>query len=83
MTVLTITEKGQVTLLKELLRHLGVGPGDKIEVDMLPDGRIEARAAPKKGHISDIFGMFRKENGPRLTIEEMNRIIEEGWAGGR
>ena len=83
MPVLTVTEKGQVTLRKEVLRHLGVRPGDKIEVDMLPNGRIEARAARKEGHISDIFGMFRKENGPRLTIEEMNRIIEEGWAGER
>jgi AbrB family looped-hinge helix DNA binding protein len=75
--VLTVTQKGQVALPKEVLRHLGVHPGDRIEVDMLSDGRIEARAARKQGHISDVFGMFRKETGPRLTIEEMNQIIEE------
>ena len=56
MPVLTVTQKGQVTLRKEVLRHLGVHPGDGIEVDMLPDGRIEARGASKQGHISDIFG---------------------------
>ena len=83
MPVLTVTQKGQVTLRKVVLRHVGVRPGDKIEVDMLADGRIEARAAQRKGRISDIFGMFRKESGPRLTLEQMNRIIEEGWAGER
>ena len=49
MATLTITAKGQVTLRKELLRHLGVEPGQKIEVDTLPDGRVELRAARKTG----------------------------------
>jgi len=40
MTKLTITAKGQVTLKQELLRHLGVGPGEKVEADQLSDGRI-------------------------------------------
>ena len=40
MTVLTITAKGQVTLKQDLLKHLGVSPGEKIEADKLPDGRI-------------------------------------------
>ena len=42
---LSITAKGQVTLRKELLRHLGVAPGDKVVLDLLPDGRAELRAA--------------------------------------
>ena len=32
-TTLTVTAKGQITLRKEVLRHLGIGPGDKIAVD--------------------------------------------------
>jgi len=40
MTKLTITAKGQVTLKQELLNHLGVGPGEKIEADKLPEGRL-------------------------------------------
>ena len=39
MNTLTVTAKGQITLRKELLKHLGVQPGDKIVVDKLPDGR--------------------------------------------
>jgi len=56
MAKLTITAKGQVTLKKELLNHLGVGPGEKIEADKLPDGRIIVRAAPLDGTIADLIG---------------------------
>ena len=56
MTVLTITAKGQVTLKQDLLKHLGVGPGEKIEADKLPDGRVVVRAAAQEGSISDFIG---------------------------
>jgi bifunctional DNA-binding transcriptional regulator/antitoxin component of YhaV-PrlF toxin-antitoxin module len=81
MSTLTITAKGQVTLRKELLRHLGVGPGDKINVDTRPDGRIEVSAVRKTGRISDVAGMLYREDGPCLTIEEINDAIGKGWAG--
>ncbi|HEY4815529.1 MAG TPA: hypothetical protein VIH58_12660 [Chthoniobacterales bacterium] len=45
MTTLTITAKGQVTLKQELLKHLGVGPEERIEADKLPDGRIRSESA--------------------------------------
>ena len=83
MSTLSVTAKGQVTLRKEVLRHLGVKPGDKIDVDMLPDGRIEVRAARKTGKITDAFGMLYREDGPRLSIEEINDAIAKGWAGER
>jgi bifunctional DNA-binding transcriptional regulator/antitoxin component of YhaV-PrlF toxin-antitoxin module len=42
MTTLTVTPKGQVTFRQELLRYLGVQPGQQIEVSTLPGGSIEA-----------------------------------------
>lgn len=81
MTTLTITSKGQVTLRKELLRHLGVGPGDKIEVDTRPDGRLDVSAIRKTGKISDVAGMLYREGRPSFTIEEINETIAKGWAG--
>ena len=83
MTTLTITAKGQVTLRKELLKHLGVGPGDKLEVSALPGGRIEVKPARRKGKISDAFGILKREGHPALTIEEMNEVIADAWAGKR
>ncbi len=82
MTTLTVTAKGQVTLRKDVLEHLGVGPWQKLCVERLPDGCVEVRAAPK-GKISDVFGMFSNPEGIHLTIEEMNDIIADAWAGKR
>ena len=81
MTTLTVTAKGQITLRKDLLVHLGIQPGDKITVEMLPDGRIEAKAIRPAGHVSDVFGFLKRENGPSLSIDEMNEIAAEGWTG--
>jgi bifunctional DNA-binding transcriptional regulator/antitoxin component of YhaV-PrlF toxin-antitoxin module len=80
MTVLTITAKGQVTLKQELLRHLGVAAGDRIEIDKLSDGRIVVRAATQDGAITDFIGCLAQKKGPKLTIEEMNDIVARGWA---
>ncbi|WP_375396136.1 AbrB/MazE/SpoVT family DNA-binding domain-containing protein [uncultured Sphingomonas sp.] len=81
MATMTVTAKGQVTLRQEFLRHLGVKPGDKISVEKLPDGRIEVAAARGQGRISDVFGMLKRPGQPVLTIEEMNEVIADGWAG--
>jgi AbrB family looped-hinge helix DNA binding protein len=83
MGTLTVTAKGQVTLRKDILKHLGVHPGEKITVDKLPDGRIEVKAAGQTGKISDVFNFLKNENGPSLSIEEINAIAAEGWAGKR
>lgn len=80
---LTITAKGQVTLRKDLLRHLDVRTGDKIDVEKLPDGRIEMRAAPRTGRLSDAYGFLKREGGPHLSVEEIDAHIVRGWAGKR
>jgi AbrB family looped-hinge helix DNA binding protein len=80
MSTLTVTAKGQVTLRKDLLEHLGVHPGEKIAVDKLPDGRIEVKAARPAGKISDVFNYLKKKKGPSLSIEEINKIAARGWA---
>lgn len=80
MSTLTVTAKGQVTLRKDFLEHLGVGPGEQIDVTKLPDGRIEVRAAAT-GQISALFGMLKRKGGPTLSIDEMNEIMGQGWSG--
>ena len=77
---LTVTAKGQVTLRKDVLRHLGVRPGDKLSVDLLKDRRIELRPKPGKP-ISTIFGLLEQSNSERLTIEEIGEAAAAGWAG--
>ena len=43
---LTVIRKGQVTLRKELLAHLGIQPGQRIGVEVLPGGRLKLHAEP-------------------------------------
>ena len=81
MGTLTVTAKGQVTLRKDLLQHLGVHPGEQITIDKLPDGRIEVRAARASGNISDVFNLRKREDAPSLSIEEIGEIAKRGWAG--
>ena len=83
MTTLTVTTKGQVTLRKDVLEHLGVRPGEKIAVEKLPSGRIEVKAAHKPGKISDAFGILKPKKERTVSIEDMNRIAARGWAGKR
>ena len=83
MSTLTVTAKGQVTLRKELLKHLGIQPGEKIAVDKLPDGRIEIKAARPTSKISDVFNVFKIGKRRSLSIEQINEIARRGWAGRR
>jgi bifunctional DNA-binding transcriptional regulator/antitoxin component of YhaV-PrlF toxin-antitoxin module len=81
MTTLTVTAKGQITLKQELLRHLNVAPGQKVAVEKLPNGRLVVRPVMPKGSIAAFSGSLAKKGTPRLTIEQINEAIADGWAG--
>ncbi len=82
MSTLTVTAKGQITLRKDLLRHLGVEPGQKIEINELPGGRIEVKAERAAGTIDGFIGLLAGKARKVATIEEMNDAAASGWAGG-
>jgi bifunctional DNA-binding transcriptional regulator/antitoxin component of YhaV-PrlF toxin-antitoxin module len=84
MSTLTVTARGQVTFRKEVLHHLGIKPGEKIELDLLPDGRAELKASQPRGTFGQLRGILKgKTNGARLSIDEINdSIAEAGSASG-
>lgn len=77
---LTVTAKGQITLRKEVLSHLGVRPGDKLDVDLLAKGRMQVRAKRGKA-VESVFGMLKRPSAPPLSIQEINEATASGWAG--
>ena len=81
MTTLTVTAKGQVTFRKEVLQHLGIKPGEKIELDLLPDGRGMLKAARPTGTIEGFFGLLAGRTKKVATIEEINEATAQGWTG--
>jgi AbrB family looped-hinge helix DNA binding protein len=82
MPTLTVTAKGQVTLRKDILHHLGISAGDKVSVEKLSHGRIEVRAVPA-GDISEVFARLKRSGRRPVSIESMNKAIADGWAGKR
>jgi len=81
MTKLTVTARGQVTFRRDILQHLGVRPGEKIELDKLPGGRIALRAAQPNGTIDNFVGLLAGRSKKVATIEEINEASAGGWAG--
>ena len=81
MATLTVTTRGQVTFRKDILVHLGVKPGEKIVVDLLPDGRAQLRADRPSGSIESFFGVLAGKTDVKASLEDINEAIERGWAG--
>ena len=80
MTTLTVTARGQVTFRKDVLQHLGIKPGEKIELDLLPDGRAELKATRPAGTIQGFLGLLAGKTKKVASIEEMNEAAAAGWA---
>jgi antitoxin PrlF len=81
VTTLTVTAKGQALLRQELLRHLGVQPGQQIEVTVLPGGRFEARASHSHGSVDAFIGRLAGRSAKVATLEEIQAAATSGWAG--
>ena len=83
MTTLIVTARGQVTFRKDVLQHLGIRPGEKIELDLLPDGRGVLKAARQIGTISGFVGLLAGQTKKVATVEEIKTATAQGWAGKR
>jgi AbrB family looped-hinge helix DNA binding protein len=81
MTTLTVTARGQVTFRKDVLHHLGIKPGEKIELDKLPDGRVALRAAKPRDTIDGFLGLLEGGTQKVATLDEINEAAAAGWAG--
>ena len=84
MTTLTVTARGQVTFRKDVLKHLGIQPGGKIRLHLLPDGRAELTAEKPVGSWRELQGFLKgKTNGARLSIDDIaDAIADAGAAAG-
>lgn len=83
MATLKITERGQVTFRKEVLRHLGVRPGERIELSLLPNGQGLLRSVKLSGKIDDFIGILAGRKKKVATLEEISEAATHGWAGER
>jgi antitoxin PrlF len=80
MTTLTVTGRGQVTFRKDVLQHLGIRPGEKIELEKLPGGRVILTAARPAGKIDRFLGLLAGKTKKIATLDEINEAAAAGWA---
>jgi len=81
MTTLIVSARGQVTFRKDVLQHLGVRPGEKIELDKQPDRTVTLRAARSRGKIDKFLGLLACKTGKIATLDEINEAAATGWSG--
>jgi bifunctional DNA-binding transcriptional regulator/antitoxin component of YhaV-PrlF toxin-antitoxin module len=82
MSTLTVTARGQVTFRKDVLQHLGIRPGEKIELDKRPNGAVTLRAARPLGKIDSFLGRLAGKTRKIATLDEMNEAAPAGRAKG-
>jgi antitoxin PrlF len=80
MNVPRFSLKGQITLKRDLLNHLGIKPGERIECDKLPGGELRLRGARPAVTIDSFIGRHAGKVKQPLTIDEMNEIAASGLA---
>ena len=79
-TSLTVSARGQVTFRRDVLRHLGLRPGDKLELELVPGGCGLIRAVKPAGSMAGFIGSLSGRTAHVATIEEMNAATAEAWA---
>jgi bifunctional DNA-binding transcriptional regulator/antitoxin component of YhaV-PrlF toxin-antitoxin module len=83
MARLKVTARGQVTFRKDLLRHLGLQPGQQLDAELLPDGVVRLKAASGAGSLDAFIGRLAGRSRKVASLDEMRRATTEGWAGRR
>lgn len=75
MALATLTNKGQVTIPKEVRDSLGLQTGDKLEFVITESGKALFRPVTKK--VDDVFGRLHKPGRKSVSIEEMDDVIKQ------
>ncbi len=76
-TSLTVTSKGQVTLRKDRLAHLGLCPGQRLDVELLPGGRLELHAEQATERIEALLAT-RAVVADRPAAQAGSRLLAAG-----
>ena len=72
MATAAITSKGQVTLPRKVREVLRVGPGDRIDFVVDPDGTVTVRAA--RSDIADLKGLLHRRTR-EVSLSAMDDAI--------
>jgi len=73
MPTATLTSKGQMTIPQEIRDKLELKPGDRVELNVLPDGRVLMTPTVPLASLAGILPKPKRA----YTVEDMNTAIVE------
>ncbi len=80
-----LTSEGTIRIPVEIQKQIGIKAGDSVDFVVNERGEAVLKPGPvprpKTRSIMDLIGIL-KWDGPPVTIEEINKTIDEGWASG-
>jgi AbrB family looped-hinge helix DNA binding protein len=73
--LVTVTDKGQLTVPKAIRDQFGIEPGSKLDFDLLPDGTLRVRVL-RQGS-GQLYGLLHKPGEKAKSIEQMDSGMGE------
>jgi len=71
--LVTVTDKGQLTVPKAIRDQFGIEPGSKLDFEPQPDGTLRVRVLARGA--GKLFGLLHKPGRKAKSIEEMDAGI--------
>jgi AbrB family looped-hinge helix DNA binding protein len=69
----TVTDKGQVTVPKEIRDRTGIAPGSRLDFEVQDDGTLRVRVLNRGA--ANLFGLVQRTGVKPRSIEEMDAGI--------
>jgi AbrB family looped-hinge helix DNA binding protein len=73
--LVTVTDKGQLTVPKAIRDKFGIEPGSKLDFEPQPDGTLRVRVLARGA--GNLFGLLHKPRTNARTVEQMDAGIGE------
>ncbi|GBF81818.1 AbrB/MazE/SpoVT family DNA-binding domain-containing protein [Aphanothece sacrum] len=71
-----ITPKGQVTIPQEIIEHLKLDTGTKVDFVILENG--EVKIIPLNTPVKTLSGILERQEKKAITLEDMEKAISKG-----
>jgi antitoxin PrlF len=76
--LVTVTDKGQLTVPKAIRDQLGIEPGSKLEFEPQLDGTLRVRVLSRGA--GSLFGLLHRPGRSAKTLEEMDAGVVKATA---
>ncbi len=74
----TVTDKGQITVPKEIRDRIGIVPGSKLDFELMDDGSLRVRVLARGAE--NLFGLVHRPGQSPLRVEDMDEGIADAVA---